>query len=233
MNLMDDSHSDALVFFGATGDLAFKQIFPALQALVKRHNLDIPIVGVAKAGWNLDQLKARARDSVTQHGGLDQAAFAKLSGLLQYVDSDYRDPETYVLLRQVLGQACRPLHYFAIPPSMFAAVAEGLAQSGCAMDARVVVEKPFGRDLASARELHRILHQFFPEPAIVRIDHFLGKEPVQTVLSSIGLPGTSPAPRFSCAGFAVPAWDEPGRACGRGSRASGPRRWLGSGGRYL
>jgi len=179
---MDDSHSDALVFFGATGDLAYKQIFPALQALVKRHNLDIPIVGVAKAGWNLDQLKARARDSVTQHGGLDEAAFAKLSTLLQYVDGDYRNPETYTQLRQILGQAHRPLHYLAIPPSMFAAVAEGLAHSGSATGARVVVEKPFGRDLKSAQELHRILHQFFPESAIFRIDHFLGKEPVQNIL---------------------------------------------------
>ncbi len=182
MRVMDDSHSDSLVFFGATGDLAFKQIFPALQALVKRHNLDIPIVGVAKAGWNLDQLKTRARDSVTAHGGLDETAFAKLSALLQYVDGDYREPETYARLRQALGQVRRPLHYLAIPPSMFAAVAEGLAHSGCATDARVVVEKPFGRDLASARELHRILHQFFPEPAIFRIDHFLGKEPVQNIL---------------------------------------------------
>ncbi len=179
---MDDSNSDALVFFGATGDLAYKQIFPALQALVKRHNLDIPIVGVAKAGWNLDQLKARARDSVTQHGGLDEAAFQKLSSLLQYVDSDYREAETYTRLRQILGPVRRPLHYLAIPPSMFAAVAEGLAHSGCATDARVVVEKPFGRDLKSARELHRILHQFFPESAIFRIDHFLGKEPVQNIL---------------------------------------------------
>ena len=179
---MDDLHSDALVFFGATGDLAYKQIFPALQALVKRHNLDIPIVGVAKAGWTLDQLKARARDSVTEHGGLDEAAFAKLLTLLQYVDSDYREPETYTRLRQVLGQARRPLHYLAIPPSMFAPVAEGLAHSGCATDARVVVEKPFGRDLGSAQELSRILQEFFPEPAIFRIDHYLGKEPVQNIL---------------------------------------------------
>ncbi len=179
---MDDSRSDALVFFGATGDLAYKQIFPALQALVKRHNLDIPIVGVAKAGWNLDQLKARARDSVTQHGGLDEAAFAKLLTLLQYVDGDYADPDTFTKLKQLLGQAQRPLHYLAIPPSMFAAVAEGLAHSGSAKDARVVVEKPFGRDLVSARELHKILHQFFPESAIFRIDHYLGKEPVQNIL---------------------------------------------------
>ena len=176
------SQSDALVFFGATGDLAYKQIFPALQALVKRHNLTIPIVGVAKAGWNLDQLKARARDSVTKHGGLDEAAFAKLSTLLQYVDGDYREAATFAQLRQLLGNAQRPLHYLAIPPSMFAAVAEGLAHSGSAKDARVVVEKPFGRDLASARELHKILHKFFPESAIFRIDHFLGKEPVQNIL---------------------------------------------------
>jgi len=179
---MDVSQSDALVFFGATGDLAYKQIFPALQALVKRHNLDIPIVGVAKAGWNLDQLKARARDSVMAHGGLDDAAFTKLTALLQYVDGDYAEAATFAQLRKVLGQARRPLHYLAIPPSMFAAVAEGLAHSGLATDARVVVEKPFGRDLASARELHRILDQFFPEEAIFKIDHFLGKEPVQNIL---------------------------------------------------
>src|ERR1019366_7971637 len=116
---MDNLNSDALVFFGATGDLAHKQIFPALQALVRRHGLDIPIVGVAKAGWNLDQLKARARDSISQHGGVDEASFAKLSSFLQYVDGDYRDPATYAKLRQVLGQCSRPLHYLAIPPSMF------------------------------------------------------------------------------------------------------------------
>ena len=179
---MDATPSDALVFFGATGDLAYKQIFPALQALVKRHNLTIPIVGVAKAGWNLDQLKARARDSIATHGGLDEAAFAKLSALLQYVDGDYSEPGTFTQLRKVLGNAQRPLHYLAIPPSMFTAVAEGLAHSGCAAEARVVVEKPFGRDLASARKLHAILDQFFAEDAIFRIDHFLGKEPVQNIL---------------------------------------------------
>ena len=184
---MDDSLSDALVFFGATGDLAYKQIFPALQALVKRHNLDIPIVGVAKAGWTLDQLKARARDSISAEGGLDEAAFAKFSALLQYVDGDYRDAETYAQLRKLLGQARRPLHYLAIPPSMFGAVAEGLAHAGLAHsdsggDARVVVEKPFGRDLDSARELGRILNRCFPEPSIFRIDHFLGKEAVQNIL---------------------------------------------------
>jgi glucose-6-phosphate 1-dehydrogenase len=149
---------------------------------VKRHNLDIPIIGVAKAGWNLEQLKARALDSVTQHGGVDQAAFAKLSALLQYVDGDYSEPGTYTELRKLLGPAAHPLHYLAIPPSMFGPVAEGLAASGCAKDARVVVEKPFGRDLASAKELDKILHRFFPESAIFRIDHFLGKEAVQNIL---------------------------------------------------
>jgi glucose-6-phosphate 1-dehydrogenase len=179
---MDDSISDALVFFGATGDLAHKQIFPALQALVKRHGLNIPIVGVAKAGWNLDQLKARARDSIGAHGGVDETQFAKLASLLQYVDGDYTDPDTYTRLRQMLGQSQRPLHYLAIPPSLFGVVAEGLSKSGCATNARVVVEKPFGRDLQSALELQKILHDVFPEEAIFRIDHFLGKEPVQNIL---------------------------------------------------
>ena len=179
---MDTQHSDALVFFGATGDLAYKQIFPALQALVKLHNLALPIIGVAKSGWNLEQLRARARKSLEQHGSVDEAAFAKLSALLQYVDGDYGDAATFAQLRQTLGQAQHPLHYLAIPPSVFATVADGLAKSGCADQARVVVEKPFGRDCHSARELNRILHQFFPEEAIFRIDHFLGKEPVQNIL---------------------------------------------------
>ena len=175
-------HSDALVLFGATGDLAHKQIFPALQAMVRHGHLDIPVIGVAKAGWNLDQLKARARDSVEKHGGMDADAFRKLSARLQYIDGDYRDQSTYERLRQTLGDAQRPLHYLAIPPSMFAIVAEGLAKSGCAYNARVVVEKPFGRDLASAQSLNRTVLQFFPESAIFRIDHFLGKEPVQNLL---------------------------------------------------
>jgi glucose-6-phosphate 1-dehydrogenase len=174
--------ADSLVFFGATGDLAYKQVFPALQALVKRHNLDIPIIGVAKSGWDVEQLRARARDSLEKHGGVDEAAFARLSALLRYVDGDYRDAATFAQLRQSLGESRRPLHYLAIPPSAFGTVAEGLAQSGCADQSRVVVEKPFGRDLASARELNRILLEFFPEPAVYRIDHFLGKEPVQNIL---------------------------------------------------
>jgi glucose-6-phosphate 1-dehydrogenase len=175
--------SDALVFFGATGDLAYKQIFPALQAMIRRGHLDMPIIGVAKAGWDLEQLKARARDSVAQHGGgVDPTAFAKLGSLLRYIDGDYREPATFERLRQTLGGATRPLHYLAIPPSMFSTVIAGLAKSGCAQQARVVLEKPFGRDLASAQSLNRTLHEFFPESAIFRIDHYLGKEPVQNLL---------------------------------------------------
>ncbi len=179
---MNPSNSDALVFFGATGDLAYKQIFPALQALVKRHGLDIPIIGVAKSGWDLEKLRERARASLTEHGGIDEAAFAKLSGLMRYVDGDYTDPKTYTQLREALGSVHRPLHYLAVPPSLFAAVADGLASSGCSQDARVVVEKPFGHDLESARRLHEVLDDHFPEDAIFRIDHFLGKEPVQNIL---------------------------------------------------
>ena len=178
----DIQPSDALVFFGATGDLAYKQIFPALQALVKRHNLNIPIVGVAKAGWGLDQLKERARDSVSKHGGLDEAAFPQLLKLLRYVDGDYQDQRTFAELRKALGDARRPLHYLAIPPALFRTVVEGLEKSGSASDARVVVEKPFGRDLASAQELNQVLQKCFPDSAIFRIDHFLGKEAVQNVL---------------------------------------------------
>ena len=176
------SRSDAIVFFGATGDLAYKQIFPALQALMKRHRLELPIIGVARSGWTLEQFQARARDSVEKHGGVDEAAFAKMVSLLKYVDGDYRDPETFKRLRSALDGAQRPLHYLAIPPSMFAVVAQGLADAGCSADARVVVEKPFGRDAASARDLNATLHRFFDESAIFRIDHFLGKEAVQNIL---------------------------------------------------
>src|SRR4051794_14039250 len=152
----EGAHSDALVFFGATGDLAYKKIFPALQALIRRGRLDMPIIGVAKAGWNLDKLKERARDSLDKHGGgVNEEAFTKLSSRLSYIDGDYRDPATFAQLRQVLGSAARPLHYLAIPPSLFGTVAESLAKSGCGQDARVVIEKPFGHDLASAQELNR------------------------------------------------------------------------------
>jgi len=175
-------HSDALVFFGATGDLAYKKIFPALQAMIRRGHLNVPIIGVASSGWSLDQFKARAKDSLEKHSRLDPAAYAQLCALLGYIDGDYRDPTTFAKLRQALGAAQRPLHYLAIPPSLFSTVAEGLSKAGCVKDARVVVEKPFGRDLASAQSLNRTLHRFFPEQAIFRIDHYLGKEPVQNLI---------------------------------------------------
>ena len=174
--------SDALVLFGATGDLAYKQIFPALQAMIRRGQLDVPVIGVAKAGWNLDQLKARAKDSIEKHGGLDGAAFTKLASLLRYVDGDYQAPTTFARLHEVLGGAKRPLYYLAIPPSLFATVVEGLAKAGCTQGARVVVEKPFGRDLTSARELNRVVRSVFPDDSIFRIDHFLGKEAIMNIL---------------------------------------------------
>lgn len=175
-------HSDALVFFGATGDLAYKKIFPALHAMIKRGHLSVPIIGVAKAGWTLPQLQARARDSLVKHGDLDETAFAKLLSLLQYIDGDYNDPSTFAQLRTMLGTATSPLHYLAIPPSLFAKVSESLANAGCTTNARVVVEKPFGHDLETARALNQTLHQYFPESSIFRIDHYLGKEPVQNIL---------------------------------------------------
>jgi len=179
---MSDARSDALVFFGATGDLADKKIFPALQAMVKRGHLDAPVIGVAKAGWGIDELRARARDSVKQHGGLDAAAFDKLCRLLRYVDGDYRDPATFQALREKLGAAERPAHYLAIPPTLFGPVVEQLARSGCSKGARVIVEKPFGSDLASAQGLNRTLLGSFGEKAIFRIDHYLGKRPVHNML---------------------------------------------------
>ena len=175
------ARSDALVFFGATGDLAYKKIFPALQAMARRGHLDVPVIGVAKSGWTIDQMRARARDSVTGHGGLDPAPFAQLESRLRYVDGDYRDPSTYAALRTALGEADRPAHYLAIPPSMFPTVVEGLARAGCARDARVVIEKPFGRDLESARALNATLHAAFDEANVFRIDHYLGKGPVQNL----------------------------------------------------
>jgi glucose-6-phosphate 1-dehydrogenase len=174
--------SDALVFFGATGDLAYKQIFPSLQKMIKRGNLNVPVIGVAKAGWTIEQLRARAKDSLTQHGGLDPVAFPKLIELLQYIDGDYNDPATFTTLRKSLGAARHPTHYLAIPPSMFATVVEGLDKSGCAKGARVILEKPFGRDLASAQQLDATLHSAFPESSIFRIDHYLGKEAVENLL---------------------------------------------------
>jgi glucose-6-phosphate 1-dehydrogenase len=180
---MDNTPSDALVFFGATGDLAFKKIFPSLQAMIRRGHLDVPVIGVAKANWNLDQFRARARASLETHGGgVDEACFAKLLSLLRYVDGDYNDPATFAELRRQLGTARRPAHYLAIPPSLFGMVVEQLAKAQCTGDARVIVEKPFGRDLASARKLNAILHATFDESHVFRIDHYLGKRPVHNML---------------------------------------------------
>ncbi|MGA8940714.1 MAG: glucose-6-phosphate dehydrogenase [Acidobacteriaceae bacterium] len=180
---MTQTHSDALVFFGATGDLAYKKIFPALQSMVKRGELTVPVIGVAKAGWNLDQLKDRAKDSLEQHDGLDAAAWEKLSSLLRYVDGDYADPATFAAVRKELGGAEHPAHYLAIPPSLFEEVIDQLVKSGAAKGARMIVEKPFGHDLASAQELDRILLRAFPESAIFRIDHYLAKDPVHNMVS--------------------------------------------------
>jgi glucose-6-phosphate 1-dehydrogenase len=174
--------SDALVFFGATGDLAYKKIFPALQQLVRRGKLDQPVIGVSRSGWKRDQFVERARASVTEHGGLDAEAFPRLAGLLRYVDGDYNDAATFAKLRGELEAAKRPLHYLAIPPSMFPVVVENLGRAGCTEGGRVIVEKPFGRDLASARTLNAVLHKVFPEESIFRIDHYLGKEAVQNIL---------------------------------------------------
>jgi len=180
---MSNTHADALVFFGATGDLAYKKIFPSLQAMIRRGKLDVPVIGVAKAGWNLEQFRARAKDSVEKHGGLDAEAFAKLISLLRYVDGDYQSPETFQAIRKELGEAKRPAHYLAIPPILFETVVKQLAQSNCGSGARVIVEKPFGHDLASAQELNKVLLSVFDESNIFRIDHYLGKRPVNNLLA--------------------------------------------------
>jgi glucose-6-phosphate 1-dehydrogenase len=179
---MSEPTSDALVLFGATGDLAYKKIYPALQAMVKHGHLDVPVIGVSRAGWNLDQFKARARESVERHGGLDRVAFEKLSGLLRYVDGDYADASTFQALRRELGSVVRPAYYLAIPPAIFGLVVQQIAVSGSTEGARVVVEKPFGRSLASAQALNTILLAIFSEDRIFRIDHYLGKRPVQNMV---------------------------------------------------
>src|SRR5262249_24758179 len=163
---MSDLHSDAFVFFGATGDLAYKKIFPSLQAMMKRGTLNVPVIGVAKAAWNLEQFRARAYDSHEKHGGVDRAAFDKLSRMLRYVDGDYNDPATFTAIKRELGSSARPAHYLAIPPVLFGLVVEQLGKSGCANTARVIVEKPFGTDLASARKLNSILLSMFDENSI-------------------------------------------------------------------
>lgn len=174
--------SDALVLFGATGDLAYQKIFPALQSLVRAGELDMPVIGMARAGWNLDRLRERVRASLEHAGQIDEAAFSKLVAQLRYVDGDYEGPETFERLKQALGDVTRPLHYLAIPPSLFGVVVQSLGSSGCASNARVVVEKPFGRDLASSRALNKVLHAVFAEEAVFRIDHYLGKEAVRNLL---------------------------------------------------
>lgn len=185
---MFDTQSDGLVFFGATGDLAYKKIFPALYAMVKRGHLNVPVIGVAKSGWHLDNLRARAKDSIEKYGAVEVAAFERLCGLLRYVDGDYADAATFQAIRRELKNAQRPAHYLAIPPALFELVIGQLASAGCAGasgctdGARVIVEKPFGRDITSARGLNTVLHRVFPESAIFRIDHYLGKQPVNNVV---------------------------------------------------
>ena len=179
---MNNSKSDALVFYGATGDLAYKKIFPALQAMIKRGHLDVPVIGVAKAGWNLDQLRARARESLEKHGGIDRRlSISSVACCAMWMETT-RTPQRLRRIRKELGSAQRPAHYLAIPPALFETVVEQLGCSGCGQNARVIVEKPFGHDLASAQELNRTLHRIFPESEIFRIDHYLGKGPVNNVV---------------------------------------------------
>jgi glucose-6-phosphate 1-dehydrogenase len=176
-----EGRSDALVLFGVTGDLAYQKIFPALQAMVQRKFLEVPVVGVARSGWTREALLDRIHESLAEHGGVDQAAFDRLQELFQYVDGDYLDPETFTRLRETIRDAESPLFYLAIPPSLFEPVIENLERAGCTKNARVVVEKPFGRDLQSARELNAVLRRTFADDAIFRIDHFLGREAVQNL----------------------------------------------------
>ena len=182
-NSVEHPQSDAFIFFGATGDLAYKKIFPALHKMVRRGTLTMPVVGVAKSGWSIDQLRERARQSIQEHGdGVCDGAFAQLMRSLHYVDGDYSDAATFCSLRKHLADARCPAHYLAVPPSLFDVVTEGLQRSGCATGARIIVEKPFGRDLASAKSLNITLHKAFPESQIFRIDHYLGKEAVENLL---------------------------------------------------
>ncbi len=177
------SRADALVFYGATGDLAYKSIFPALQRLIRRGALDVPVVAIAKQGWTLEQLRERARDSLEKHGGgVDPDAFARLLSLLRYVDGDYESPATFEALREALGGASRAVHYMAIPQALFGLVGSQLARAGLTRGARLVIEKPFGSDRASARALNETLHAHFAEPDIFRVDHYLGKATVQNLV---------------------------------------------------
>lgn len=179
---MNNPHSDALVFFGATGDLVFKKIFPALYAMERLGGLHGPVIGVARSKWTIEQFRARARESIERRGALDESAFGRLAVRLRYVSGDYGDRATYAALRKQLADAEHPLYYLAIPPSVFSNVIEGLGRSGCAHSARVILEKPFGRDLASAQALSATIHTVFDESNVFRIDHYLGKEAVQNLL---------------------------------------------------
>lgn len=179
---MNIPRSDAVVFFGATGDLVFRKIFPALYAMERRGHLQVPVIGVARSIWTIEEFRAHARSSVEKQGDVDTSSLARLEERLQYVCGDYGAPSTYTALRKVLGDAANPVFYLAIPPSVFPSVLEGLGQSNCARGARVILEKPFGRDLLSAQTLSAMLHSAFDESAIFRIDHYLGKESVQNLL---------------------------------------------------
>jgi len=180
---MTASHSDALVLFGVTGDLAHKLVFPALSAMSKHGNLKVPIIGVAAPKWSLAQLHNRVKDSIKRSSEADnRRALDHLLSLLSYVSGDYNDPATFTKIKEALGRARRPAHYLAIPPSLFPTVITGLGAADLAHQARVIVEKPFGRDLASAQELNRVARSVFPEDSIFRIDHFLGKEAIMNIL---------------------------------------------------
>ncbi len=177
------ARSDALVLFGATGDLVHKKIFPALYAMAKQGVLNVPVVGVASSKWSPAQLRKRAEDGIRKAGRIDdRPALRHLLGLLRYVDGDYNDPGTFKALKKALGESRRPAHYLAIPPALFATVIKGLGAAGLADQARVIVEKPFGRDLASARKLNRVARSVFAQESIFRIDHFLAKEAIMNIL---------------------------------------------------
>jgi glucose-6-phosphate 1-dehydrogenase len=179
---MNQPKSDALVLFGASGDLAYKKIFPALYAMARRGHLNVPVIGVANSPWTTEQLRTRAKESIERNGPVESNALAEVLRRLSYVQGEYTDSATYDKLRRELGGASHPIHYLAIPPSLFETVVDGLARSSCADNARLVLEKPFGRDLGSAEALNRTLHKSFDESAVFRIDHYLGKEPVQNLL---------------------------------------------------
>ena len=180
---MTESRSDALVLFGVTGDLAHKMIFPALYAMVKRGSLKVPVIGVALPKWSPERLRQRVTDSIERSGGIDsQRALHHLLSLLQYVSGDYEDPNTFAAIKRALDDARRPAYYLAIPPSLFETLIKGLGAANLAEHARVIVEKPFGRDLASARELNHVAHSVFPENSIFRIDHYLGKEAIMNII---------------------------------------------------